>query len=312
LFYQKSLSPARAFDSAGNDVHAAIAAHDQRAMAPGVIDRRYIGLLKEPESLTIEFDLPINSLAERPGALPVLAAESWLELPYSQTHFAAWQAGRQYRSVTLEARDQQGVWTTVYPDFGIPGGMPRTISLPLQTLPSGTDALRLSWNREIYWDRIRIVYAEQSLPEIASKSTAPSLAKVSKSGFYQRVNHPQRRAEYVYQQTKAFGDVEYATGFYTNLGEMTELITTADDALAIIGPGEEIHVEFEAPAPAPLGTQRWYVLEAKGWAKDKDMYTFQGNTVGPLPRAYPDADSTASAARDALHQKHNTRFQAGR
>lgn len=308
MFYQKSLSPARAYNEAGENVLASILEHDQYAMPPGEIDRRYIGLLKAPESLTIEFDQTIDHHSDRPLALPVLVAENWLELPYSQTHFAAWQAGRQYQSISLEARDAAGDWLMVYPEFGIPGGMPRTMSLPLPSLPAGTQALRFSWNRELYWDRVRIVYTEQAPTNIAVQKSAPTLAKVIKSGFYERVNHPQRRPEYVYQKRKTFADVRYPTGFYTRLGEMTDLVSKADDALAIIGPGEEIHVEFEElPPPAP-GLERWYVLETKGWAKDSDRYTHQGDTVGPLPRAHPDSSSEAI---EALHQKYNTRFQSG-
>ena len=308
MFYQKSLSPTRAYNGAGEDVHASILEHDQYAMPPGEIDRRYIGLLKTPESLTIEFDQAINSLTDRPLALPVLVAENWVELPYSQTHFAAWQAGRQYRSISLEARDKDGNWDMIYPEFGIPGGMPRTMSLPLHNLPAGVDALRFSWNRELYWDRVRIVYAEQPPSEIPAQTSPPILAKVIKSGFYERVTHPQRRPEYVYQKRKTFADVRYPTGFYTSLGEMTDLVSKADDALAIIGPGEEIHIEFAAlPPPAP-GLKRWYVLDVEGWAKDSDRYTHQGDTVGPLPRAYPGA---SNKVRQALHQKYNTRFQSG-
>ncbi|MBT8114849.1 MAG: hypothetical protein KJP04_05695, partial [Arenicella sp.] len=309
LFYRDSVTPVSARSGAGEDVHALILNHDQRAMPPGEIDRRYIGLLKEMESLVLEFNEPINTLSTRPDALPVLVAESWLELPYSQTHFSAWQAGNSYRSVSLEARDADNKWHSVYPEFGFPAGMPRIMSLPLKSLPDDTQALRLSWNREVYWDRVRIVYTEQPPAGMQQQTLSPRLARVAKSGFYQRLNHAQRRPEYVYQQRKPFGDVKYPTGFYTNLGEMTELVTDVDDALAIIGPGEEIHVEFETPALPESGMQRWYVLDTRGWAKDKDMYTYQGGTVDPLPRVRPDEDNQR---REALHRAYNTRFQSGR
>jgi hypothetical protein len=69
-----------------------------------------------------------------------------------------------------------------------------------------------------------------------------------------------------------------------------------------------VHVEFETPALPSSGVERWYVLETKGWGKDADLYTYQGNTVGPLPRAHPSADAQT---RRALHQQYNTRFQSG-
>jgi len=300
LFYRNEISPIAASDSAGNDVLDRVLEHDQYAMHPGEIDRRFIGLLKDTESVTLKFERAINSENEAAKGQAVLVAESWLEFPYSQTHFSVWQAGLEYRPVSLAARDVDGEWHDVYPDFGFPGGMPRVMALPLLDLPENTIALRLSWNREIYWDRLRIVYSEQAPDEMRHSIMSPELARVAKSGFSRRINHAQRRPEYDYQQRKPFGDA---------LGEMTELVNESDDALAIIGPGEEVHVEFAAPAPPPQGLKRWYVLDTRGWGKDKDMYTQTGETVGPLPRTYPDVDNVV---RDALHQRHNTRFQSGR
>ena len=82
----------------------------------------------------------------------VLVADGWIEYPYSQTVFAAWQAGLRYQAPTLEARAEDGSWQSVAVEFGYPAGMPRTMALPLVDLPRGTSALRLSSNMEIYWD----------------------------------------------------------------------------------------------------------------------------------------------------------------
>jgi tetratricopeptide (TPR) repeat protein len=304
LFYRESASPIAAHDSAGVSVLADILQRDNHAMNPGTIDRRFIGLLESVETVTLEFDAPL----ERSGATPVLVADAWVEYPYSQTVFSAWQANLQYRSVTLEARDSNGDWHEVYPEFGYPAGMPREMSLPMHDLPEGTDALRLSWNRELYWDRFRVVFAESPPGTMRHDVARPSLARVAKSGFAKRITHEQRRPEYDYQQRVPFWDTEYASGYYTDLGEMTELLTETDDAIAVIGAGEEIHLEFAA-SPVPEGLERWYVLETRGWAKDMDLYTHQGTTVGPLPRALADSDN---ADRERLHQQYNNRFQAGR
>ncbi|NND81420.1 MAG: tetratricopeptide repeat protein [Gammaproteobacteria bacterium] len=306
LFFREFQTPVAARDKQGADVLRAIVEHDQVAMPAGEIDRRYIGLLKQPAELILEFDQPIH---RSPDLRPYLVAEAWVELPYSQTHFSAWQAGNHYRAVSLDARDANGEWRTIHPEFGMPGGMPRVISVPLDAVPQDAVAVRLRWNREMYWDRLRVIYAENPPTQLRQRTNTPAVARVVKSGFYQRVNHAQRRPEYIYQQRRPFGDVKYPTGMYTSLGEMTELVSSADDALAIIGPGEEIHVNFTEPSAPAEGLRRWYVLETRGWAKDKDLYTYQGDTVGPLPIAYPDADTDR---RDALHKKYNTRFQSGR
>ncbi len=99
------------------------------------------------------------------------------------------------------------------------------------------------------------------------------------------------------------------TGFYTSLGNSLELVSQIDDASAIIGPGEEVRLEFAAEIEpvAPSYTRR-YILELNGWAKDKDLYTRDGDTVGPLPMRDETSDP---AARDKLHNEFNLRFRTG-
>ncbi len=76
--------------------------------------------------------------------------------------------------------------------------------------------------------------------------------------------------------------------------------------MAIFGPGEELHVEFDATelAPLPEGWTRCIVLDARGWCKDMDLYTRDGETIGPLPGERDERGT-------ALHGKYNTRYEAG-
>ena len=72
---------------------------------------------------------------------------------------------------------------------------------------------------------------------------------------------------------------------------------------SVIGPGEGVHLEFagnlEAPPP---GWTRRFVLETRGWCKDMDLNTRDGDTLGPLPGA---RDPRA----DALHARYNVRLE---
>ena len=95
-------------------------------------------------------------------------------------------------------------------------------------------------------------------------------------------------------------------GYYTRLGRAEELVAERDDAVAIIGPGEEVHLKFNAAEPAPADWHRFFVLEANGWAKDMDLFTRDGETVGPLP-----STGMPEAVRDQLHDRYNTRYQSG-
>ena len=300
ITYQESVDPIRVTDASGAIVTPLVLRADLRAPDPGAEDHRFIGLLAEDQSLTVEFDTAID----RPGA--TLVADGWVEYPYSQTVFAAWQADIAYRSVTLSARDKQGQWHTVATEFGYPAGMPRKMALPLPSLPKGTTALRLSSNLEIYWDRLQVVY-ESKPDRFGHEVIKPEIARVSRPGFPKRTNAAQKVPEYDYEDRSPFWDTKFQRGFYTALGEATPLVADTDGAVAIIGGGEEIHLEFAALPPASGDIKRYFVLDFRGWAKDMDLYTEHGETVGPIPTP----DFVDKSKRDLLHARYNVRFQEG-
>jgi len=304
-FYRREILPITARNGRGEEVTEALRQADLQAAPIGEPDRRFVGRLTEGEILTLEFDEDLDALQ---GPL-LLMADGWVEYPYSQTMFAAWQAGAGYLAPSLEARGRDGVWRMLQQEYGYPAGMPRRLSFPLPGLPAGTRALRLSGNQEIYWDRLSVVVSEP-LPGGARVRQLPLAgAGVAKTGFPRWSSGPQRQPHYDYQQRSPFWDTKYQQGFYTRLGAATELVGEQDDALAIIGPGEELQLEFDAGALPPLaaGWSRVLVLEARGWAKDMDLFTEHGDTLEPLPTTGADA-----ARRERLHAAYNTRFQSGR
>jgi len=44
--------------------------------------------------------------------------DGWIEYPYAQTLFAAWQAGAAYRAPTIDARGADGRWRLLRREFG--------------------------------------------------------------------------------------------------------------------------------------------------------------------------------------------------
>jgi hypothetical protein len=236
-----------------------------------------------------------------------LVIDGWVEYPYSQTMFAAWQAGADFSAPTLEAWGKDQRWQTVLTQFGYPAGMPRQMSVPLKQLPPGTTRLRLSTNQEIYWDRVAVAYAEP-LTEVKRHSMPLHQARLGIMGFPLRSTGSQRQPHYDYQRRAPLWDTRYMDGFYTDFGPVTALVEEIDDAVAIIGAGEEIHLEFAAPEQDPaLGWTRVVVFESNGWAKDMDLYTKDGETVGPLPTT-----GKPDERRAQLHARFNTRYQSGR
>ncbi|MEP7117204.1 MAG: CRTAC1 family protein, partial [Acidobacteriota bacterium] len=88
IFYREERLPTRAINDRGVDVTALVNTADLRAAPPGAPDARFIGLTA-PHLLELEFD---RALDRGPGR-PVLMLDGWVEYPYAQTAFAAWQAG---------------------------------------------------------------------------------------------------------------------------------------------------------------------------------------------------------------------------
>ena len=303
IAYRQSHAPMSATNANGEDVLSLIAGRDLQAPPPGAVDARFIGMLEQDQVLTLEFGAPIRA----EGA--VLVADGWVEYPYSQTVFAAWQAGLRYQPASLEARGRDGKWHMVAAEFGYPAGMPRTMALPLPILPAGTDALRLSSNMEIYWDRLRVV-VEEPLPIAMPSARRPLAARVGRTGFAERTTGPQRVPHYAYEARAPYWDAKYQQGFYTSFGDATPLVSDIDSTVAIIGSGEEVHLEFRAGLPPAPGDRRFFAIEFYGWAKDMDLYTQHGETVTPLPLLeHMDADTLQRRAR--LHARYNVRFQAG-
>ena len=300
IIFKENVIPNRVTDRNGFEVTSLLTSVDQKAPDPGNLDSRFIGLLEQDQQLTLEFSAPIKVTGT------TLVADGWVEYPYSQTVFAAWQAGLRYRTVSIEARDKTGNWYPLVEEFGYPAGMPRQMTLPLKEIREGTSALRLSSNMEIYWDKLQIVYEVNDV-EIRHQSVKPDLVKVNRIGFPQRTNNLQKAPSYNYEQRAPYWDTKFQRGFYTALGDATELVKDLDGAVAIIGGGEELHMEFPVLHPPSQGLSRHFVLDFRGWAKDMDLYTKDGETVTPLPvPAYAD-----DIRRKNLHSKYNVRFQEG-
>ena len=304
VFYREDslIRPSRAFNDRGEDVTDEVLAADFRAAPPGPLDRRFLGRLADDHVLTLEFDRVINP----PGTRPILLAFGWVEYPYSQTVFAAWQADADYRPPSLEAY-ADGVWHSVFEHFGYPAGMPREMSLPLDALPDGTTALRIRGNWEVYWDMLAVAHVEAP-DEKAIHDLELAHARVARTGFARRDTLDQRLPYYDYDDRAPFWDTKHPTGFYTDFGPVEPLVREINNAFAVFGPGEELHLEFTAPGPVPEGWQRRVVLEVHGYAKDMDLYTDTGETVEPLPYTPGVGDPEQRAE---LHERFLNRFQGG-
>jgi hypothetical protein len=233
----------------------------------------------------------------------VLLIDGWVEYPYAQTVFGAWQAGAAYEAPTLEARDRAGRWHVVAREFGYPAGMPRRMAFPLPPLPPGATALRLRTSNEIYWDRLAIAYAEAA-PAVRRHVLPLRAASLSARGFARRSTGPQRAPHYDDGQRVPLGDTRHPRGWYTEFGPVAPLVADEDGAVATFGPGEEVVLTFDEAVAPRKGWTRQLVLEARGWCKDMDLYTQDGETIDPVP-------GPQTSARARLHARFNTRYASG-
>jgi tetratricopeptide (TPR) repeat protein len=307
IYYRQIHKPTSAVNDRQQDVTERIAIADRRAAPPGAPDRRFIGRT-DPHAITLTFAQPLDALEGQ----PVLVMDGWIEYPYSQTMFAAWQAGAEYMAPTIHARGADGRWHVVLDQFGYLAGMPRQAAVPLprDRLPRGTTQLRIETNMEIYWDRLALA-SGQTCSGVVKHSMPLRQALVRESGFAERHTGVQKQPDFDYSRRVPLWDTRHQAGFYTRFGPATALVAHLDDALAIIGPGEEVHLEFEpVSAECPAGWTREFVLETYGWCKDMDLFTKDGEAVAPLPQRDP-ASKEYDGRRDHLHRALNTRFRSG-
>jgi hypothetical protein len=178
--------------------------------------------------------------------------------------------------------------------------------------------LRIRTNLQIYWDQV-------FLAALAEKPTAAPLpvakATLARRGFIQEIaGGGSNPVEYNDDRLEAVAVTRWR-GKLTRLGDVTPLLTAADDQFVLIGPGDELTVEFDASRLPPVkpGYVRSFVLRTHGYCKDSSLYTATSGDVGPLPfrgmTSYPDGalDRTkAPDGQDAYDREWNTRPAGGR
>jgi hypothetical protein len=297
LYYQSLIKPDKVWTQSGKVVTADVLTTDKIAIEIENQDNRFLGLVDE-QVITMEFNQALHGDYQ-------FILNGWVEYGYSQTMFAAWQAGITAQAPTIEYK-VDNKWLPLLTEFGYPAGMPRAASVPL-TIPQETHFLRIKTNMEIYFDQLALFQPQQ--PKNISHHTL-KLAKASlrQLGFPKRENNNQRVPSYDALNIQPFWDTRYMEGAYTQLGTITELVDKQDNALAIIGAGEAINLQFIDDLPnLRKGYKRFYILKFKGWAKDMDILTKGGDKLSPIPSV-----GKVSQRAQKLNEKYNTRFKAGK
>ena len=297
LFYQSVINPIKIENKFNQDVTSLALSTDKQAITIENRDQRFLGLVDE-QIITMEF-------ADYLQGDYHFIMNGWVEYGYSQTMFAAWQAGKIAQAPTLEYK-KDGQWKVLLKEFGYPAGMPRVATVPV-SIPERTRFIRIRTNMEIYFDQLGLFKSEQ--PETVLRHDLKlQSAQLKQLGFPKREDNEQRVPSYDFTEIMPYWDTRYMEGAYTQLGEVTELLIQQDNALVIIAAGEGIELKFIDDLPAlKKGYQRYYLLKFIGWAKDMDILTKNGETLMPIP-----AKGLTTSKAKLLNHKYNTRFKSGK
>lgn len=261
------------------------------------LDRRYLGFCR-PHTLELDFGPDLAQFG--PGDRLFLFLNGFIEYPYSQTVYAASQSRIGWEPIRVERLDPDGTWQTIVPDAGVPGGMARMMTIDLTGLvPSTTRKLRLTTNLEVSYDQV-FVARHAGLSGVTVHSVPLRAAALRRVGF-PREYSPDGRLPllYDYELSDVTAPFHVLKGAYTRYGPVEDLLADFDDRQVVMGPGDEVALEFAAAAlpSVPAGAVRSFVLVSHAYCKDMDLYTATPQTLAPLPfRAmsrypYPNTES---------------------
>ena len=333
--------PARATAPDGKDCAERLAEVDRIYAYQPRLDPRFIGFC-EPHTVELgfadrlaEIGSPATARSEGPGSGVesgvYLFLTGSIEYPYSQTTFAAAQAGVMWDPMKIERQAGDGSWETIVADAGAPGGMGRTIAIDLSGKLSDGDSgdqrvepalrecrLRITTNLEIYYDRV-FIGADCGTADVAITGAPLASAEVRRLGFPLEYSPDgQHPTVYTYDVIEPTCSFKMPRGSYTRYGPVEELLGEFDDRYVILGSGDEIAVRFDGRSLPPVATGhvRSFVLVSHAYCKDMDLYTAEPDTVEPLPfRAmsaypYPPEEHAAEGVDvDTWRRAYNTRTQ---
>ncbi|MBL8815693.1 MAG: CRTAC1 family protein [Planctomyces sp.] len=213
---------------------------------------------------------------------------------------------------------KNGTWETAIPFIGFPSGKTKAMVVDISQVTSqGHTRFRLSSGMELYWDAAFVIDGEHD-EETRSHACELEAADLHYRGFSRRVYSDQALfrqghapEDYNYQAVTEYPRWAPMRGRFTKYGETTELLTSQDDMMIVMGPGDELTLEFSVPnEEPPKGWKRDFVLYNVGWDKDADLNTIYGQSSEPYPfrgmTRYPFADSDKQPDTPEYHHYMNT------
>jgi Flp pilus assembly protein TadD len=314
LHHEHPLQRAELLD--GREVTSALKSVDGGRVSPQKLRAPQLRGLAELHGLVLDFG-PLD--ASKPL---VLVMNGWLRFGGGMANIAAsHDPSLPFPFPALEAEVTPGIWKAVDVTVGAPAGKTKTILVDLEgKLERGTRRLRLTGAFEIHWDRIALM---EKKPNARTEITfiTPSEADLHFRGFSPPQNLPPDwplTPDYDTVSANSYWTITPG-GWCTRYGDVSELIASRDEGLALLNGGDELTLKFATNSlpPKPAGTIREFFLYADGWDKDSDFHVATGTQVEPLPFHGMNDQLYGREKRprfpsDALHHKYNTRWVEGR
>jgi len=219
---------------------------------------------------------------------------------------------------SLEVINAQGEWEEVIASIGFPSGKNKTVIIDLSDkFLSEERKVRIQTNMEIYWDYV--FYAEDDKAEqVKITRSNPETADFHYRGFSKQFRKGGRYGPHWFDYYEVSTGQKWRdlVGFYTNYGDVSELLQEADDMYIIANAGDETTISFDASKFPKImdGWKRDFLIYSVGWVKDGDLNTSMGQTVKPLPfhgmNSYPYGENEhypTTKQHNNYQNKYNTR-----
>ncbi len=290
----RALRPmAAAWDARGREVTDRIRRRDD-VYGDGWTPSSIQGVAREPWTFTFD-------LGEAPAAPVRLVIDGWVFPSDASLNIAlAQRSDLELFPPRLEVESADG-WQVLMPAMGFPAGKTKTMIVDTPTLPAGARRLRIVGSQWLSWDRIAWSLSPADGEPVVRAKLAPAVAELRYRGFSELIRKaPNAPHGFDYARTTVESPWLPFPGGYTRFGDVGELLASPDDRSVVLGPGDEIALDFDASELPPVATgwKRTVFLESHGWDKDADRNTGEGLQVEPYPframTSYPFAPGESS------------------
>ncbi len=274
-----------AIDTTGNDVTSQLAHVDQDFVQG--FDRRICQGLCPPHWVDLDFG-SLSNARESDGPI-YLVMTGWILPTDTSLNIQIDQNPElppiEFPSVWVPDANAEGGWRNAIPFMGFPGGKTKTIVVDVTDVIDVESArVRIRTSAQMYWDHAELALPSGT-PEYAATELSLIQAELGYRGFSEK-HKPAPTSPETYDYSRVSRQPKWPPldGRYTSPGPSLALLQAWDDAMVVMGSGDELRLKFTVPTqPLREGWKRDFVLHCVGWDKDADLNTLTGQTSEPLP-----------------------------